>query len=60
VSEALVFAWLVGVGYTWGRVMVHMRQRGRRVFSVEGGTYAAAGFFIWPILLGYVNGDREG
>jgi len=58
--EALVFAWCLGVGFTWGRIVIYMLQRKRRPFSFEGGFYAAACFFIWPILLGYVSGDREG
>jgi len=59
VKEALVFAWLVGMGYTWGRVMVYMRRHEQDPLSIEGGVYAAAAFFIWPILLGYVSGDQE-
>jgi len=60
VTEIVAFLWMAGVGYTWGRIVIYMMQRGRRPFTFEGGFYAAACFFIWPILLGYVSGDREG
>ena len=58
-GKVLAFCWMLGVAYTWGRVMVYMQAHGRNPLSIEGGMSAAAYFFVWPIILGYVNGDRE-
>ena len=59
-SEALVFVWCLGAGFTWGRIVIYMIQRKRRPFTLEGGFYAVACVVMWPILLGYISGDREG
>lgn len=56
-GKVLVFLWMLGVAYTWGRVMMYMQARGRNPLSVEGGMSAAGCFFVWPIILGYIDGD---
>jgi len=58
VGKVLIFLWALGAAYTWGRVMIYMKRNEHNPLSVEGGMSAAGCIFVWPVILGWIDGDR--